>query len=464
MKYCTLSNGRRTAWLLVILSVILVLLPACAHSSNHASEVVYGTEQSMLENLQLVVDGGQPKTIRTIHYSYANNRFISLRDLACALDGTARQFNITVADGVTDITTETPYVSVGGENTPFAEDAPYKSGRLARNPITLDGREIRFYGFIGPNSSGKEDCFLNLIDIAMMLDLFFELSDGNLLLDTSMCYESELQESFYFDTHSAIVGDADTGEVFTSWEPDLSVPIASTTKLMTYIVIMDYISEQTISFDDIVTITKEAETMSRSDDGEIAMTAGTKIPLRELLYGMLIPSSNECALSLAIHAAGSEDAFVEKMYQKARELGLSDKVRFFNCHGLPAYIDSAFTTKVQNRMTANDMFLIVSYLLSTYPEITEITSQKSVHLENLGVTVGNTNPLLFNEPDVVGLKTGTTDMARNCLVALMRTEDSNGEIHNLVAIQFGAEDETVRITLSEQLIRYARQVLLSGND
>ncbi|MBP5162646.1 MAG: hypothetical protein ILP16_06685, partial [Spirochaetales bacterium] len=123
--------------------------------------------------------------------------------------------------------------------------------------------------------------------------------------------------------------------------------------------------------------------------------------------------------------------------------------------------DSAFTTKVQNRMTANDMFLIVSYLLSTYPEITEITSQKSVHLENLGVTVGNTNPLLFNEPDVVGLKTGTTDMARNCLVALMRAEDSNGEIHNLVAIQFGAEDETVRITLSEQLIRYARQVLLS---
>ena len=122
MKYCTLSNGRHTAWLLVILTVILVLLPACAHSSNHASDVVYGTEQSMLENLQLVVDGGQPKTIRTIHYSYANNRFISLRDLACALDGTARQFNITVSDGVTCITTETPYVSVGGENTPFGED------------------------------------------------------------------------------------------------------------------------------------------------------------------------------------------------------------------------------------------------------------------------------------------------------------------------------------------------------
>ncbi|MBO4424697.1 MAG: hypothetical protein J5768_04200, partial [Spirochaetales bacterium] len=98
---------------------------------------------------------------------------------------------------------------------------------------------------------------------------------------------------------------------------------------------------------------------------------------------------------------------------------------------------------------------------NTYPEITEITSQKSVHLENLGVTVGNTNPLLYNEPEVVGLKTGTTDMARNCLVALMRTEDINGKIHNLVAIQFGAEDETVRITLSEQLIRYARQVLLS---
>ncbi|MBO4394214.1 MAG: hypothetical protein J5800_07720, partial [Spirochaetales bacterium] len=84
-----------------------------------------------------------------------------------------------------------------------------------------------------------------------------------------------------------------------------------------------------------------------------------------------------------------------------------------------------------------------------------------IQLDTLGVSVSNTNPLLYNVPDVVGLKTGTTDMARNCLVVLMRAEDSNKAVHNLVAIQFGAEDETVRITLSELLIRYARQRLLS---
>ena len=452
-----MKRARPYIFSLIILAGILFVLSACAHTSGEA----FNTEQSMLENLPLVVDAAQPKTVRTIHYSYANNRFISLRDLASALNGTTRQFGLTVSDGETSITTGAEYVAVGGENVPFADNASYRTGKLARNPISLDGREIRFYGFLGKNSAGNEDCFLNLIDIAMMLDLSFEISDGCLQLDTYSGFKVDLQESFYYDTHSVLVGDADTGEIYASWEPDLSVPIASTTKLMTYVVVRDCMEQGIISPEDMVTITNQAEAMSCSDDGEIPMTAGTRIPIQELLCGMLIPSSNECALSLAIHAAGSEEAFVEMMYRKAEELGLSDKVRFFNCHGLPAYPDTAYTTKVQNRMTANDMFLIVRYLLNTYPEVTEITSLKTIHLDNLGITVGNTNPLLFNEPDVVGLKTGTTDMARNCLVALMQAEDSNGKRHSLVAIQFGAEDETVRITLSEQLIRYARQILLS---
>ena len=446
----------------VILALILMLLLAsCAHTANATADALKVTEHTMLENLQLVIDGESPRTLRTLHYSYANNRFVSLRDIAASLSGTARQFDLSVSNGATDITTNMEYEPVGGENTPFEDQSVYKTGKLSRNPISLDGREMRYYGFLGYNSAGKQDCFLNLTAIAMMMDFSFVLEEGTLFIDTSKHFVADLQESIFFDTHSAIVGDADTGEIYCSWEPDFSVPIASTTKLMTYVVLMDCIEKGTISADDMVTITKEAEVLSRSDDGEIEMTAGTQIPLQELLYGMLLPSSNECALSLAIHAAGSEEAFVEMMYSKAKELGLSDKVRFFNCHGLPAYTDNAYTTKVQNRMTANDMFLIVRYIVKNCPEITEFTSTKRIQLDTLGVSVSNTNPLLYNVPDVVGLKTGTTDMARNCLVVLMRAEDSNKAVHNLVAIQFGAEDETVRITLSELLIRYARQRLLS---
>ena len=417
----------------------------------------------------LSVDGGSPKQIRTIHSSYVNNRYLSLRDLASALSGSAKQFDVTISDCVVRITTNKKYTPSGSENTPFPlyanKEYYYETGNLNVSRIFLDGRELKYYSFLGKNSADQEDCFLNLTDLAMQMDLSLQFSDGKLILDTTRHFIIDrhvLDEgSFYFELHSAVVGDAGTGEIYLSWEPDLSVPIASTSKLMSYAVIMDCIAERVISPEDKVMITKEAEMLSRSEDGIIPMEAGTEAPLCELLYDMLVSSSNECALALAVHAAGSERAFVERMIRKSGNLSLSGKVRFFNCHGLPVYTDDLFTTKVQNRMTANDMFILVRHIMKNYPEITDITSRRSVCLKTLDITVDNSNPLLYNVPGVVGLKTGTTDMARNCLVVLMKAEDANGEQHDLVAVQFGAEDKTVRTSVSEVLIRYARQRLLS---
>lgn len=457
-----------------LLCLILTLLlwisgsisPASAAAGDTASE--NHVKHRMLENIPLIVDNGAPKIIRALHYSYANNRYLSLRDLASALDGSPRQFDLTVSDGLTDITTQKGYTPVGGENTPFpdtmGEDYPYETESLAIKPLTLDGRELKYYGFLGRNAADREDCFLNLTDLAMQLDLSLQLSDGNLILDTAGHFTVDQQaldeDRFYFELHSAIAGDISTGEIFDSWEPDLSVPIASTTKLMTYIIIKDLLAQGVISPEDNVMITREADIMSHSDDGEIDLETGEEVPVNELIYGMLIPSSDECALALAIHAAGSETAFIRMMQKKAEDLGLSDKVRFFNCHGLPVYTDNMYTTKIQNRMTANDMFLLVRYLMETYPEITGITSRKTAYLKTLDITVRNTNALLYNVPGVIGLKTGTTDMARNCLVALMEAEDSKGKQHYLVAVQFGAEDETVRTSVTEELIRYAKQRLM----
>ena len=112
-------------------------------------------------------------------------------------------------------------------------------------------------------------------------------------------------------------------------------------------------------------------------------------------------------------------------------------------------------------MTANDMFLQVRHILENCPEITDITSRKRACLKTLEITVENSNSLLSNVPGVVRLKTVTTDMAGNCLVTLMKAEDAAGRLHDLVAVQFGAEDKTVCTTVSEVMIRYARQRLLS---
>jgi D-alanyl-D-alanine carboxypeptidase len=258
------------------------------------------------------------------------------------------------------------------------------------------------------------------------------------------------------------VGDATTGEIFSAWEPELSVPIASTTKLMSFAVIMDAVTDGEISLADKVKITEEAEQLSRTADGMINLQTGTEVTLTELLCGMLLRSSNECALALAIHTAGSEAAFVERMNRKARVLGLSDGAVFYNCHGLPVYTDNLAATKIQNRMSAADMFRLVAYMLRAYPDLTRITSMKSVYLESLDITVSNSNTLLYNLPNTVGLKTGTTNMSGSCLVAAVEAEDAEGNPHVLVSVEFGAEDSGTRNTFSEELLRYGMQCLREG--
>jgi D-alanyl-D-alanine carboxypeptidase len=247
--------------------------------------------------------------------------------------------------------------------------------------------------------------------------------------------------------------------VLTAWEPMLSVPIASTTKLMSFVIIMDAIADGEITMDDKVLITEEAARLSRTQDGMIHLEAGWESNVPELLCAMLIRSSNECTLALAIHVAGSEEAFVARMNRKAQALGLSEGTLFYNCNGLPIYSDNLSATKIQNRMSANDMFLLVCYLLKTYPDVKRITSMESAVLGSLNTTVYNSNPLLFNLPGVVGLKTGTTNMSGACLVTALEAQDAAGRPHTLVSIEFGAEDTTIRATLSEELLRYGLQEL-----
>lgn len=304
---------------------------------------------------------------------------------------------------------------------------------------------------------------MSLTDLAMQLDLDLSVSSGTMTVNTASPWHIDLEEleneGFYYEIHSALIGDASTGLIYTGWETELPVPIASTTKLMTFVVLMDAVKDGEISLEDTVTITEESVQLSRTQDGTIYMETGWQVTVPDLLCGMLLRSSNECALALAIHLSGSEAAFVERMNRKAQALSLSGSAVFYNCHGLPVYTDNLAATKIQNRMTARDMFQIVSYLLRTYPEVTNITALKVTDLGSLRTTVYNTNPLLFNLPGVVGLKTGTTNMSGSCLVTALEAQDAEGQTHMLTSIVFGAEDSATRNTLSEELLRYGMQCL-----
>ncbi len=104
---------------------------------------------------------------------------------------------------------------------------------------------------------------------------------------------------------------------------------------------------------------------------------------------------------------------------------------------------------------------MVSHLLNVYPRVTEITSLKSADLESLGLEVRNSNPLLYNLPEVTGLKTGTTNKAGACLVTSLTADDGNLE-HDLVVVVLGAEDSVERARVSGLLAGYALDAFWEG--
>ena len=233
------------------------------------------------------------------------------------------------------------------------------------------------------------------------------------------------------------------------------LPIASLSKLMTYLLLCEAAERGELSFADEVTITEESDLISRSADGMIAMSAGSRIPLQELVDGMMLASSNEAAASLAAWAAGSTEAFVERMNERAAELGLKS-ARFYSPHGLPVYTADAVTAKRQNMMSAYDMYRLCAYLLKNYPQITDTTRKQYATMKTLKYSTSNTNTLLFNISGVTGLKTGSTNRAGYCVTVSMPVT-REGETHDIVLVLLGAETPELRGQAAEILLRWAKE-------
>ena len=438
-----------------ILSVILVccILPVRAEASYE----IPGT-------CQVQADTDAIYTVKTLDYSYDHNTYLSLRDIAVVLNGTGKSFFLEITKNAVAMDLGDAYTPVGVENAPW-EDRENPDISLRRNEIKVDGQEVRYYTLIMPLPSGHYDCFMMAADLSMILDVEITVSDaGSLQIHTQTPFRispADLErDGYFYGVNSVLVGDATTGELFYQYQSDTAYPVASTSKLMTCLLTMDAISTRQLSLEDLVTISEAAQILSESDDGVIPLEAGEQITVQELLIGALLPSSNECALCLAESIAGSEETFVQMMNQKALDLGLS-QATFFNCNGLPSYTQEPIPSKRQNRMSAEDMFRLVSYLLKVYPQVTDITSLESATLQSLDLEVRNTNPLLHNLPEVTGLKTGTTNKSGACLVTSLAIDDGNMQ-HDLVVIVLGTEDSIERGRVSELLAKYALQVFDKG--
>lgn len=245
----------------------------------------------------------------------------------------------------------------------------------------------------------------------------------------------------------ALLGDLETGEVLYEYNINEQLAMASVTKIMTYLVMMDAVSKGEISFDDDVVISGHAAATEGSNFG---ILFGETVKLSLLVKGMLIVSGNDCATAIAEHVGKTEDNFVIMMNSKASELGLLS-ASFVNPHGLP--IDDKETG--QNHMSVSDIYKLVRHILLTYPQMLEVTKEPQLVVPERNFSKTATNPILGIVEGADGLKTGYTDKAGLCLVSTMPVT-GNGQDYRLVAILMGSATAEERLEKTKTLLEYGK--------
>ena len=213
---------------------------------------------------------------------------------------------------------------------------------------------------------------------------------------------------------AALVVDLDSGQTLYSVRPEDKLPPASTVKIMTALVTL-----QKANLDDVATVSARAAGIEGSRMG---LTSGEKLSVKDLLYGLLLPSGNDAAVALAEHVAGDEETFVGLMNATATALGMQS-THFTSSHGL----DDPSET-----VSAVDLVALTRAALA-YPAFSEIVATPSVKVA--GRQLVNTNQLLGTYAGADGIKTGTTDEAGECLVA-SATRDG----HRLLVVLLGSQD------------------------
>lgn len=236
------------------------------------------------------------------------------------------------------------------------------------------------------------------------------------------------------NSRSAIVLEKSTGTIlFGKNENDIR-KMASTTKIMTAIVVL----ENTPDLSEIVIISKKAASIGGS---RLGLSFNSKVSVKDLLYGLLLCSGNDSAIALAEFIGGNVESFSNLMNKKALSLGLTN-THFVTPHGLDD--DNHYTT-------AYELALLTKYALENkvFSEIVS-TRSYSVTINGNTKTINNTNELLGYLNGVYGVKTGFTNGANRCLVTACKREDLD-----IICIVLGADTKKFRTQDSIKLIEYA---------
>ena len=239
---------------------------------------------------------------------------------------------------------------------------------------------------------------------------------------------------------SALLMDAATGTVLLEQNAHEKLPPASVTKVMTMLLIMEAIDSGKIHWNDLVTASESAAAKGGS---QIYLKVGETMSVTDMLKSIAVSSANDCACAMAEHIAGSEEAFVQRMNQRAKELGMND-THFVNCSGL----DDDENAK-DHLTSAYDIALMSRELMVNHPDIKKFTTIWMDTVRDGTFGLANTNKLVRFYKGTTGLKTGYTSKAGFCLAA---TAQRSGM--ELIAVVLGSETSQERFQSCKQMLDY----------
>lgn len=244
------------------------------------------------------------------------------------------------------------------------------------------------------------------------------------------------ENSLNLESGAAILIEQHTGQILYEHNIHEQLRPASVTKIMSILLIMEEIDSGRLSYDDKIACSETARAMGGS---QIWLDTTETLSVNDMLKAICVVSANDCVVAMAEHIAGSQEAFVEKMNNKAKELGMNDTT-FKNCHGIDedGHVTSAY-----------DIALMSKELLNKHPEITKYTTIWMDTLRDGKSQLVNTNKLVRNYKGATGLKTGSTSLALYNLSASATRDDLS-----LIAVIMKAPTTKIRFAEAQKLLDY----------
>ncbi len=253
----------------------------------------------------------------------------------------------------------------------------------------------------------------------------------------------QAEESPLIASPAGVLMEAETGTLIFEKDKDTRRRPASITKIMTLILIFDAIENGMLDLKDTVTTSAYAKSMGGS---QVFLEEGETQDVETMIKCIVIASGNDASVAMAEHIAGSEAEFVKQMNERAKGLGM-ENTHFQDCCGL--------TESEEHYTTAYDVALMSRELITKYPEILSYSSiwmEDITHVTSRGsstFTLTNTNKLLRSYEGCVGLKTGSTSLAKFCLSAVAQRDGIT-----LISVVMTAPDYKVRLNDAAAMLNY----------